>query len=37
MGFDSITRTPHYSAHPFQLLQLVPMLARFAAEVPDFG
>jgi len=34
LGFDSITKTAHYSAHPFQMLQLVPMLARFAAEAP---
>ena len=34
LGFDSITKTAHYSAHPFQALQLVPMLARFAAEAP---
>ncbi|MGE0417815.1 MAG: LLM class flavin-dependent oxidoreductase [Acetobacteraceae bacterium] len=34
LGFDSVTKTAHYSAHPFQALQLVPMLARFAAEAP---
>jgi alkanesulfonate monooxygenase SsuD/methylene tetrahydromethanopterin reductase-like flavin-dependent oxidoreductase (luciferase family) len=34
LGFDSVTKTAHYSAHPFQMLQLVPMLARFAAEAP---
>ena len=34
LGFDSITKTAHYSAHPFQMLQMVPMLARFAAEAP---
>jgi alkanesulfonate monooxygenase SsuD/methylene tetrahydromethanopterin reductase-like flavin-dependent oxidoreductase (luciferase family) len=32
LGFDSVTKTAHYSAHPFQMLQLVPMLARFTAE-----
>src|SRR6202042_2864099 len=32
--FDSVTKTAHYSAHPFQMLQMVPMLARFAAEAP---
>ena len=32
LGFDSITKTAHYSAYPFQMLQLVPMLARMAAE-----
>ncbi|MGE0226418.1 MAG: LLM class flavin-dependent oxidoreductase [Acetobacteraceae bacterium] len=34
LGFDSVTKTAHYSAHPWQALQLVPMLARFAAEAP---
>src|ERR1051325_9960184 len=34
LGFDSLTKTAHYSAHPFQMLQLVPMLARFTAEAP---
>ncbi len=34
LGFDSLTKTAHYSAHPFQMLQMVPMLARFAAEAP---
>lgn len=34
LGFDSVTKTQHYSSHPFQALQLVPMLARFAAEAP---
>lgn len=34
LGFDSITKTAHYSAHPFQMLQMVPMLARVAAEAP---
>src|SRR5882724_10061465 len=34
LGYDSITKTAHYSAYPFQMLQLVPMLARFAAEAP---
>jgi alkanesulfonate monooxygenase SsuD/methylene tetrahydromethanopterin reductase-like flavin-dependent oxidoreductase (luciferase family) len=37
LGFDSITKTAHYSAHPIQMLQLVPMLARFAAEGRNFG
>src|SRR5579885_3728775 len=35
LGYDSITKTSHYSAHPFQMLQLVPMLARFTAEAPN--
>jgi alkanesulfonate monooxygenase SsuD/methylene tetrahydromethanopterin reductase-like flavin-dependent oxidoreductase (luciferase family) len=34
LGYDSITKTAHYSARPFQMLQLVPMLARFTAEAP---
>ncbi len=34
LGYDSVTKTAHYSAHPFQMLQLVPMLARFSAEAP---
>lgn len=34
LGYDSITKTAHYSAHPWQMLQLVPMLARFTAEAP---
>jgi alkanesulfonate monooxygenase SsuD/methylene tetrahydromethanopterin reductase-like flavin-dependent oxidoreductase (luciferase family) len=34
LGYDSITKTAHYSASPFQMLQLVPMLARFTAEAP---
>jgi alkanesulfonate monooxygenase SsuD/methylene tetrahydromethanopterin reductase-like flavin-dependent oxidoreductase (luciferase family) len=34
LGFDTVTKTAHYSAYPFQMLQLVPMLARFAAETP---
>jgi alkanesulfonate monooxygenase SsuD/methylene tetrahydromethanopterin reductase-like flavin-dependent oxidoreductase (luciferase family) len=34
LGFHSITKTAHYSAYPFQMLQLVPMLARLAAEAP---
>jgi alkanesulfonate monooxygenase SsuD/methylene tetrahydromethanopterin reductase-like flavin-dependent oxidoreductase (luciferase family) len=34
LDYDSITKTAHYSASPFQMLQLVPMLARFTAEAP---
>ena len=34
LGYDSVTKTAHYSASPFQMLQLVPMLARFTAEAP---
>ena len=35
LGFSSVTKTAHYSSHPFQMLQMVPMLARFAAEAPN--
>ena len=35
LGFDSITKTSHYSSHPFQMLQQVPVLARFTAEAPN--
>jgi alkanesulfonate monooxygenase SsuD/methylene tetrahydromethanopterin reductase-like flavin-dependent oxidoreductase (luciferase family) len=35
LGFDSITKTSHYSSHPFQMLQQVPLMARFTAEVPN--
>ena len=34
LGYDSITKTAHYSAHPWQMLQLVAILARFTAEAP---
>lgn len=34
LGFDSVTKTSHYSTPPFQMLQQVPLLARFTAEVP---
>src|SRR3954470_6809146 len=37
LGYDSITKTAHYSASPLQMLQLVPMLARFTAEAPGMG
>jgi len=35
LGFDSITKTSHYSTHPFQSLQQVPLLARLSAEAPN--
>ncbi len=35
LGYNSVTKTAHYSSHPFQMLQMVPMLARFAAEAPN--
>ena len=28
--FDLIIKMAHYSSYPFQMLQMVPMLARFA-------
>lgn len=34
LGFDSLTKTSHYSTPPFQMLQQIPLLARFTAEVP---
>jgi alkanesulfonate monooxygenase SsuD/methylene tetrahydromethanopterin reductase-like flavin-dependent oxidoreductase (luciferase family) len=34
LGFDSITKTSHYSPYPFQALQQLPLLARFTAEAP---
>ena len=37
LGFDSITKTAHYSAYPFQMLQLVPMLARFSLGMQQTG
>ena len=35
LGYDSITKGAHYSAHPLQDLQQVPFLARIAAEAPS--
>ncbi len=32
LGFDSITKTSHYSTAPFQALQQLPFLARLSAE-----
>ncbi|MEE9276669.1 MAG: LLM class flavin-dependent oxidoreductase [bacterium] len=34
LGFASITKGSHYSAHPFQDFQQLPFLARVAAEAP---
>jgi len=34
LGFESITKTSHYSTHPLQMLQQIPLLARLSAEVP---
>jgi alkanesulfonate monooxygenase SsuD/methylene tetrahydromethanopterin reductase-like flavin-dependent oxidoreductase (luciferase family) len=35
LGFDSIVKTSHYSAHPFQAFQQLPVLARLTAEAPN--
>ena len=35
LGYHSITKGAHYSAHPLQDLQQVPFLARIAAEAPS--
>ena len=32
LGFDSITKTSHYSTHPWQSFQQLPVLARLSAE-----
>ncbi|MPY69918.1 MAG: LLM class flavin-dependent oxidoreductase [Alphaproteobacteria bacterium] len=32
LGYDSITKTSHYSAHPWQNFQQLPILARLTAE-----
>ena len=32
LGFDSITKTSHYSTAPFQAFQQFPLLARLSAE-----
>jgi len=34
LGFESITKTSHYSTHPLQMLQQIPLLARLSAEAP---
>ena len=34
LGFDSITKTSHYSTHPLQTLQQIPLLARLSGEAP---
>ncbi len=34
LGFDSITKTSHYSTHPLQMLQQIPLLARLSGEAP---
>jgi alkanesulfonate monooxygenase SsuD/methylene tetrahydromethanopterin reductase-like flavin-dependent oxidoreductase (luciferase family) len=34
LGYESITKTSHYSTHPLQMLQQIPLLARLSAEAP---
>ncbi len=34
LGFNSITKTSHYSTHPLQMLQQIPLLARLSGEAP---
>lgn len=34
LGFASLTKSSHYSAHPYQDLQQVPFLARMSGEAP---
>ncbi len=34
LGFASITKTSHYSTHPLQMLQQIPLLARLSGEAP---
>ena len=35
LGFASITKTSHYSTHPLQALQQIPLLARLSGEAPS--
>ena len=35
LGFDSITKSQHYSTHPLQALQQIPLLARLSGETPS--
>lgn len=35
LGYDSITKSSHYSYYPFQGLQQLPILARLTAEAPN--
>src|SRR3546814_11654797 len=34
LGFASLTKGSHYSAHPYQDFQQLPFLARMSAEAP---
>ena len=35
LGYDCIAKSSHYSAHPMQEFQQIPLLARLSAETPD--
>ena len=35
LGFASLTKGSHYSAHPYQDFQQLPYLARVSAEAPN--
>ena len=35
LGYDCIAKSSHYSAHPMQEIQQIPLLARLPAETPD--
>ena len=35
LGFDSITKSQHYSTYPLQALQQIPLLSRLSGEVPN--
>ena len=35
LGYDSLTKTSHYSTAPYQAFQQLPILARLSAEAPN--
>ena len=35
LGYDSLTKTSHYSTAPYQAFQQFPLLARLSAEAPN--
>ena len=35
LGYDCIAKSSHYSAHPMQEIQQIPLLARLSAETPN--
>ena len=35
LGYDSLTKTSHYSTAPYQAFQQFPILARLSAEAPN--